>query len=59
VYAPKWFFRPGRFVGERHNQVNIFRVLELKTPREIDAVRVTGTFVAELLGDLAARAEVG
>jgi len=34
-------------------------VLELKTPREIEAMRVTGTFVAELLDDLAARAQVG
>ena len=34
-------------------------MLELKTPREIDAMRVTGTFVAELLGDLAERARVG
>lgn len=34
-------------------------MLELKTPREIDAMRVTGAFVAEVLGDLAARARVG
>ncbi|MEJ3655500.1 type I methionyl aminopeptidase [Actinomycetes bacterium KLBMP 9759] len=34
-------------------------MLELKTPREIDAMRVTGAFIAELLGDLAARAQVG
>lgn len=34
-------------------------MLELKTPREIDAMRVTGAFVAALLGDLAARARVG
>jgi methionyl aminopeptidase len=34
-------------------------VLELKTPREIDKMRVTGAFVAEILGDLAARAQVG
>lgn len=34
-------------------------MLELKTPREIDAMRVTGAFVAELLADLAGRAEVG
>jgi methionyl aminopeptidase len=34
-------------------------VLELKTPREIDAMRVTGAFIAELLGDLAGRAKVG
>ena len=34
-------------------------MLELKTPREIDKMRVTGTFVAQLLGDLAARAQVG
>jgi hypothetical protein len=31
-------------------------VLELTTPREIDAMRATGAFVAELLADLAARA---
>lgn len=34
-------------------------MLELKTPREIDAMRVTGAFVAEVLGDLAGRARVG
>ncbi|WP_232667757.1 type I methionyl aminopeptidase [Pseudonocardia sp. TRM90224] len=34
-------------------------MLELKTPREIDAMRVTGAFIAELLGDLAERAQVG
>lgn len=35
------------------------RVLELKTPREIEAMRTTGGFVAELLDDLAAHARVG
>lgn len=35
------------------------QVLELKTPREIDAMRTTGAFVAELLDDLAAHAHVG
>ena len=34
-------------------------MLELKTPREIDAMRVTGAFVAEVLDDLATRARVG
>ncbi len=34
-------------------------MLELKTPREIEAMRVTGTFIAGLLDDLAARAAVG
>ncbi|HEY4003981.1 MAG TPA: type I methionyl aminopeptidase [Pseudonocardia sp.] len=34
-------------------------MMELKTAREIDAMRVTGTFVAGLLDDLAARAQVG
>jgi methionyl aminopeptidase len=34
-------------------------VLELKTPREIDAMRRTGAFVAELLDDLQSRAHVG
>lgn len=34
-------------------------MMELKTPREIDGMRVTGIFVAELLGDLAGRARVG
>jgi methionyl aminopeptidase len=34
-------------------------VLELKTPREIEAMRVTGVFIAELLEDLAGRAKPG
>jgi methionyl aminopeptidase len=34
-------------------------VFELKTPREIEAMRVTGAFIAELLADLHARAQVG
>lgn len=34
-------------------------MLELKTPREIEAMRTTGAFVAELLADLASRAVVG
>lgn len=34
-------------------------MLELKTPREIAAMRTTGGFVAELLADLASRAVVG
>lgn len=34
-------------------------MLELKTPREIEAMRITGAFIAELLDDLAARAQVG
>jgi methionyl aminopeptidase len=34
-------------------------VLELKTPREISAMGVTGAFVAELLDDLAQRARPG
>lgn len=34
-------------------------MLELKTPREIAAMDVTGTFVAELLDDLARRARPG
>jgi methionyl aminopeptidase len=34
-------------------------VLELKTPQEIDAMRTTGAFVAELLDDLQSRARVG
>jgi methionyl aminopeptidase len=34
-------------------------VVELKTPREIAAMGVTGAFVAELLGDLAERARPG
>jgi methionyl aminopeptidase len=34
-------------------------VLELKTPQEIEAMRVTGAFIAELLADLACRAEPG
>jgi methionyl aminopeptidase len=34
-------------------------VLELKTPREIAAMDVTGTFIAELLDDLAGRARPG
>lgn len=34
-------------------------MLELKTPREIEAMRVTGAFIAELLGDLAGRAKPG
>jgi methionyl aminopeptidase len=35
------------------------RVLELKTRREIEAMRNTGAFVAELLDDLQSRARVG
>ncbi|OBB59340.1 type I methionyl aminopeptidase [Mycobacterium sp. 852013-51886_SCH5428379] len=34
-------------------------MLELKTPREIEAMRTTGAFVAQLLGDLQSRAAVG
>ena len=34
-------------------------MVELKTDREIEAMRVTGTFIAELLTDLAARAKPG
>ncbi|KAA0021886.1 type I methionyl aminopeptidase [Antrihabitans cavernicola] len=34
-------------------------MLELKTPREVDAMRVTGAFIHELLDDLAAMAEPG
>ena len=34
-------------------------MVELKTPREIDAMAVTGRFVAELLDDLAGRAKPG
>ncbi|GAA1233917.1 type I methionyl aminopeptidase [Prauserella halophila] len=34
-------------------------MVELKTPGEIEAMNVTGTFVAEVLGDLAQRAEPG
>jgi methionyl aminopeptidase len=34
-------------------------VLELKTPQEFEAMRVTGTFIAELLDDLACRAKPG
>ncbi|OOL32857.1 methionine aminopeptidase [Rhodococcus rhodochrous] len=34
-------------------------MLELKTPREIEAMRVTGAFIAELLDDLAYRAQPG
>ncbi|MCV7283515.1 type I methionyl aminopeptidase [Mycolicibacterium flavescens] len=34
-------------------------MLELKTPREVDAMRITGGFVAEVLDDLQARARVG
>lgn len=34
-------------------------MLELKTPREIEAMRVTGSFIAELLDDLAGRAAPG
>jgi methionyl aminopeptidase len=34
-------------------------VLELKTAREIEAMRVTGAFIAELLDDLTGRAEPG
>lgn len=35
------------------------RVLELKTSQEIDAMRNTGAFIAELLDDLQSRAQVG
>ncbi|WP_043824077.1 type I methionyl aminopeptidase [Rhodococcus opacus] len=34
-------------------------MLELKTPREIEAMRTTGAFIAELLDDLQSRAAVG
>lgn len=34
-------------------------MLELKTPREIEAMRDTGAFIAELLDELHARAQVG
>ncbi|KUI29521.1 methionine aminopeptidase [Mycobacterium sp. IS-1742] len=34
-------------------------MLELKTPREIAAMRTTGAFIADLLDDLASRAQVG
>lgn len=34
-------------------------MIELKTPREIEAMRVTGAFIADLLDDLSARAHVG
>ncbi|MGE2713740.1 type I methionyl aminopeptidase [Mycolicibacterium litorale] len=34
-------------------------MLELKTPREIEAMRTTGAFIAELLDDLETRARVG
>ncbi len=34
-------------------------MLELKTPQEIEAMRTTGAFIAELLDDLQARAAVG
>lgn len=34
-------------------------MLELKTPREIEAMRTTGAFIAELLDDLHSRAQVG
>lgn len=34
-------------------------MVELKTPDEIESMNVTGTFVAEVLGDLARRAEPG
>ena len=34
-------------------------MLELKTRREVDAMRTTGAFIAELLDDLQARAKVG
>ena len=34
-------------------------VLEMKTRREIEAMRNTGTFVAELLDDLQSRARIG
>ncbi|KUI40187.1 type I methionyl aminopeptidase [Mycobacterium sp. GA-2829] len=34
-------------------------MLELKTPREIEAMRTTGAFIAGLLDDLEARAQVG
>lgn len=34
-------------------------MLELKTPREIEAMRTTGAFIAELLDDLQERARVG
>ncbi|BBY15432.1 type I methionyl aminopeptidase [Mycolicibacterium litorale] len=34
-------------------------MLELKTPREIEAMRTTGAFIAELLDDLQSRARVG
>jgi methionyl aminopeptidase len=34
-------------------------VIELKTPREIEKMRVTGRFVADVLTELSAFAEVG
>ncbi|MEN0138274.1 MAG: type I methionyl aminopeptidase, partial [Rhodococcus sp. (in: high G+C Gram-positive bacteria)] len=34
-------------------------MLELKSPREIEAMRTTGAFIAELLDDLQSRALVG
>ncbi|KUI21712.1 methionine aminopeptidase [Mycobacterium sp. IS-1496] len=34
-------------------------MLELKTPREIAAMRTTGAFIADLLDDMASRAQVG
>lgn len=34
-------------------------MLELKTPREIEAMRTTGAFIADLLDDLQSRARVG
>lgn len=34
-------------------------MLELKTPQEIEAMRISGAFIAGLLDDLAARARVG
>jgi methionyl aminopeptidase len=34
-------------------------MVELKTPREIDAMRNTGAFIADVLDDLQARAQVG
>ena len=34
-------------------------MVELKTPSEVEAMAVTGAFIAELLADLAERADVG
>lgn len=49
-----WYFNTGHQAGWRG-----IAVLELKTPREIEAMRVTGAFIAELLDDLAYRGQPG